>query len=540
MHFNWNDILLLLRLLLDILLVWAVIYAGIRIIRNNNRTIQIVKGLLAVFLVKLTAMVLNLQGANFLLNIFLNWGVILVMIILQPEIRGMLEKMGTTNSLFRSPTPAAQTNHMIDELMTALENMSRSKTGALITLQMNQSMQDYEETGIPMDSDVSSELLETIFQYGTPMHDGAVIIEGNKIATAAAYYPSTSKDLPSKYGARHRAAVGISEVTDSITIVVSEETGAISVANRGQLIQYNPSALRRFLTNRLIPEETPQNTSVLTPVINTVRSYSSQLGRQKNSQNGGHNDDRVKPVEVVDLRNPEGREAKAQKEASDVRQFRADQEAKARKEDQEEAQHARLEPRRPRQIPGHKKPVRPVRKEQNASPVPLTQQTRAAVQKTEISASAFENPLLHPSSQTVQKKDSEADPASTGADSPSDEAAGKVLSRVQNRSEPIAALDQTLDTPVSQPVPSQPSDEAGDGSQPAQSQPSDLAEDGSQSSAAAQTSAEEPAFLNPFLPPEQAKEQLAETLQEEDGSLCAADIFGGTSGSSGGPEKGGS
>lgn len=319
MSFEWNDIYLLLRLILDILFVWMLVYAGIRIIRNNNRTIQIVKGIVVIFAVKLLAMLLNLNAANYLLSTFLNWSVILILIVLQPEIRGMLEKVGKSNTFFASGIPATRTAHMIDELMTAVENMSKSKTGALITLQMGQSMQDYEETGIEMGSDVSSELLETIFQYGTPMHDGAVIIEGDKVATAAAYYPSTSRDLPSKYGARHRAAVGISEVTDSITLVVSEETGNISVAQRGVLTQYNPQALRRFLTNKLIPEETEPaaNNSVLSPMINTVRNYTDSLSRNaahsknerkaarnssKPKNDKARNDDRIKPMAVIDMR----------------------------------------------------------------------------------------------------------------------------------------------------------------------------------------------------------------------------------------------
>lgn len=305
---NWNDAILLLRLVLDILVVWTLIYTGLKIIRNNNRTIQIVKGILAVFLIKLAATILQLKTVSYLLDIFLNWGVIFVLIILQPEIRGMLEKVGKTNAGFSS-LPAARTERMIDQLTTAVEDMSRSKTGALITLQMGQSLQDYVQTGIPMDSDVTSELLETIFQYGTPMHDGAVIIEGDKLACAAAYFPSTSRDLPSKYGARHRAAVGISEVTDSITLVVSEETGTISVAQKGVLTPYNPAALRRFLTNKLIPEDQPRTNSVLQPVINTARNLSNSLGRSAKQETARKNDDRIKPLEVVNMLD-EGKEKK--------------------------------------------------------------------------------------------------------------------------------------------------------------------------------------------------------------------------------------
>lgn len=296
---TWNDAILLIRVVLDVLVVWTLIYAGMKIIGTNSRTIQIVKGILAIFLIKLLSMWLQLKTVNYLLDIFLNLGMFFVLIILQPEIRAMLEKVGKTNTAYSSTLPAAQTEHLIDELMQAVEDMSKSKTGALITLQMGQSLEDYAQTGITMDSDVTSELLETIFQYGTPMHDGAVIIDGDKLACAAAYFPSTSRDLPSKYGARHRAAVGISEVTDSITLVVSEETGNISVAQKGVLTQYNPTALRRFLVNRLIPEEEPRKDSMLQPMIDTAKNFSNSFTRK--GQENRKKDDRVKPLEVVNM-----------------------------------------------------------------------------------------------------------------------------------------------------------------------------------------------------------------------------------------------
>lgn len=296
-----SDIELILRLILDVCVLWALIYAGMRIIRNNSRTIQIVKGILGLLLFKLFADVLQLKTISYLLEFVLRWGMIIVLIVLQPEIRSMLEKMGKTNDSYAPDLPAERINHMINELVKAVSDMSKTKTGALITLQMRQSLEDYAKTGIQMDSDVTSELLETIFQYGTPMHDGAVIIDGDKIECAAAYYPSTAKDLPSKYGARHRAAVGISEVSDSITLVVSEETGNISVAQKGTLTQYTPESLYRYLTSRLgKSNETRQ--SMFQPVINATRNLSSSFGKkQHRAEKTEKVDDRVKPLEVVNL-----------------------------------------------------------------------------------------------------------------------------------------------------------------------------------------------------------------------------------------------
>lgn len=300
MSVSASNIGFLIRLVLDILAVWALIYAGLRIVRNNSRTIQIVKGILIIVLVKLLAVWLGLNALNFLIELFLNWGVFVILIVLQPEIRAMLEKVGKSTTLLTSNVSVSQIQQMINELVEACSAMSKSKTGALITIQQSQSLADFVRTGIAMDSDVSTELLGTIFQYGTPMHDGAVIIVGNKIACAAAYFPPTTKDLPSKYGARHRAAVGISEITDSITIIVSEETGNISVAVNGQLTQYPPEGLQRFLTIILVPQD--EDTNPILPMINR--------SRPKSKNKVVNNDERVKALEIVNLYEPKNKEGK--------------------------------------------------------------------------------------------------------------------------------------------------------------------------------------------------------------------------------------
>lgn len=306
MDFSINDVWIWLQLLLDILAVSTVLYSGLRIIRNNSRTIQIFKGILVVILIKLLALALGLHALNWLIDTFLNWGVVAVLILFQPEIRSMLEKVGKTTAIFSQNVSVSQISGMVDELVESCSAMSRTKTGALITIQMTQSLQDYIETGITMDAEVSSELLGTIFQYGTPMHDGAVIIQGVKIACAAAYFPPTARDLPTRYGARHRAAVGISEITDSITIIVSEETGAISVAMRGQLTQYSPDALHRFLMNKLAaPEE--EAAFSMEPVLNTARKVGFNIPRRDLPQEKPR-DERIKPLEVDDFYNAGGKD----------------------------------------------------------------------------------------------------------------------------------------------------------------------------------------------------------------------------------------
>ena len=297
MSFNWSDIKFIVQLIFDILIVWLLLYSALRVLRNNARTIQIIKGALVILLIKGISTFFHLTAVSYIIDIFLNWGVVLVIVIFQPEIRGMLEKVGKSSTMFANLS-SVQCEDMIQNVVDACESMSKTKTGALITIQQSHSLDDFVQTGVNMGSEVSSELLGTIFQYGTPMHDGAVIIQGNKIACAAAYFPTTTKDLPSKYGARHRAAVGISEITDSITIVVSEETGNISVATNGQLTQYSSAALKRYLQNCLLPksgDETNTN-SFLDPVIKTAKNFTTRNTKKQEKII----DERITPINVID------------------------------------------------------------------------------------------------------------------------------------------------------------------------------------------------------------------------------------------------
>ena len=246
-----NDVLNVVRALLDVGLVWAVIFFGLRIVRNNSRTVQIFKGILFIFIVKGLAMLIGLTTINYIADMVLSWGVIVMVVIFQPEIRMLLEKLGKTSVLTRlAALSSNEKEHLVEELVKDCTQMSASKTGALISLEQGQDLSDYIKTGTSMNSIVSSELLCSIFQYGTPLHDGAVIIRGVRIACAAAYFPPTTKELPTSYGARHRAAVGISEITDSITIIVSEETGTISIAEAGELKSYTSEELRDYLMTR--------------------------------------------------------------------------------------------------------------------------------------------------------------------------------------------------------------------------------------------------------------------------------------------------
>ena len=245
------------RMFFDILFMWLLIYYTIKIVRNNSRTIQIFKGIVLVLVIKAVANIFGLNTVGWVADMFVSWGFIAVIIIFQPEIRSLLEKLGKSNVFSRISTLSGnEREHLVDELVKTVMILSKDQTGALITLEQSQSLNDFVKTGTPMNSMVTTELLTAIFVTSTPLHDGAVIIQGDRLACASAYFPPTSQELPSRYGARHRAAIGISEITDSVTIVVSEETGNISIAEGGKIVTVSKKELRDYLLRVVCNEET--------------------------------------------------------------------------------------------------------------------------------------------------------------------------------------------------------------------------------------------------------------------------------------------
>jgi len=174
-----------------------------------------------------------------------------MIIIFQPEIRTLLEKMGQTKNENKKVISNDEKERLMDELVNAITTLSKEQTGALITFERSQPLSDYINTGTKINADIKSELLLTIFWEGTPLHDGATIIQGDNVVCAAAFYPPTNQELSPRYGARHRAALGISEITDSLTVVVSEETGTISFAVNGKLKKIPAKELRASLVNEL-------------------------------------------------------------------------------------------------------------------------------------------------------------------------------------------------------------------------------------------------------------------------------------------------
>ena len=244
------------RIILDIGIMWFILYYAIMFVRNNSRTIQIFKGIIFILVFNGIARILGLSTVQYFSNMIISWGFLAVIIIFQPEIRAALERIGKTNTFSKITSLLAnEKENLVNQIYEAAMTLSKEKIGALISIEQSSSLQDYIKTGIAVNATVSKELLCSIFMTTTPLHDGAVIIQGDKIACASAYFPPTSINLSSRYGARHRAGLGISEVSDALTIVVSEETSAISIAENGRIFTVNEKQLKEYLRKVICNEE---------------------------------------------------------------------------------------------------------------------------------------------------------------------------------------------------------------------------------------------------------------------------------------------
>lgn len=225
--------------LIDILIVSVIVYYLINLIRET-RAMQLVKGIIFLFMAFFLSQWLKLNALNYILGGAMQIGAFAVIVIFQPELRNLLERMGRFKVGriidFASDTTEDDLHRVIDSIAQAAANMSATKTGALIVMERATRLGEYISTGTMLDANVSSGLLENIFVPNTPLHDGAVIIRNNKIVTAGCLLPLTANNSLSRdLGTRHRAAIGLSEVTDAVIIVVSEETGKISIALNGSL-----------------------------------------------------------------------------------------------------------------------------------------------------------------------------------------------------------------------------------------------------------------------------------------------------------------
>lgn len=222
--------------LLDILIVAYFIYRLIKALAGT-KIMSLIQGVVFFIILKFVAEWIGFTTITYLMNQVITYGVIACVVIFAPEIRSGLEKFGRSTQVFSQTQQVSDEEKLVEALLKSVAYMSPRKIGALISIERTQTLQEYISTGIPLDADISSQLLINIFIPNTPLHDGAVIISGNKIATACSYLPlSESMAISKEFGTRHRAAIGLSENSDALTIVVSEETGGISITSKGEFL----------------------------------------------------------------------------------------------------------------------------------------------------------------------------------------------------------------------------------------------------------------------------------------------------------------
>lgn len=258
--FSWGNLFSweMLTNVIDILIVTLVIYQLIKIVRGTKVN-ELLKGIFVILFIKFVSSIFDLHTTEYIIDFVIQWSALALIIIFQPELRRGLGHLGR-GSVFGKKESINPSESLAEHLTKSVQYMSKRRIGALISIEMETGLDDYIDTGIQMNSDVSSELLINIFIPNTPLHDGAVIIKDYQIASAASYLPlSESSTIPKKLGTRHRAAIGLSEVTDAVTIIVSEETGEVSVSRRGNLTtEMSIEDFREYLNKNIVNQEETQ------------------------------------------------------------------------------------------------------------------------------------------------------------------------------------------------------------------------------------------------------------------------------------------
>ena len=256
---------MLLKNIIDISLVWVIFYYILKNFTSNVKMSLLIKGVFVIIIVKLFSDYIGLTTVGWLLEYVIEWGPLALIIIFQPEIRGALEQIGRSQLLGRHKVLTVdEREKLVYELIQAIDYCRKSRIGALVVLERDVSLSDYIDKAKPLYADLTSELLISVFFPNNPLHDGAVIIQGNRISCAGAVFPTSNNiKLNKRLGTRHRAALGIAEETDAISVVVSEETGRISIAVKGELF-YNLTLddARMMLIDELRPK-TPEMDSRL-------------------------------------------------------------------------------------------------------------------------------------------------------------------------------------------------------------------------------------------------------------------------------------
>jgi diadenylate cyclase len=235
-----DSIIELVKKFADVLIVWFILYYILKNLRKNVKMTLLFKGIIIIFVLKLVSNFFGLVTINFIMSYIIEWGPLAIVIIFQPEIRNVLEQLGRSQLLGRHKVLTVdERERVVYEIVNAVEYLKKMRIGALIVIERNNSLQDYIERSKKIYGDITSDLLIAIFFPNNPLHDGGLIIQGDKITSAGAVFPtSDSLKISKRLGTRHRAALGISEESDCLALVVSEETGRISIAIGGEL-HYN-------------------------------------------------------------------------------------------------------------------------------------------------------------------------------------------------------------------------------------------------------------------------------------------------------------
>ncbi|PWM38528.1 MAG: TIGR00159 family protein [Clostridiales bacterium] len=253
--------------ILDILMVAFLLYYIIKLVRDT-RANQLVKGILLLLVLYAVVTTMPFKAMGFIMKALLQVGAFALVVVFQPELRRMLEKVGRTKLPFglfsaggQDERQQLEVRRMIDEVAQACESLSRHRTGALMVFEMQTKLGEIIRTGTVIDAYPSAEMIGNIFYVGSPLHDGAMVIRGARLYAAGCFLPLTeNNDLSKELGTRHRASIGMSENSDAIVLVVSEETGVISVARNGVLTRnYTPETLGDYLRANLLPQENAQS-----------------------------------------------------------------------------------------------------------------------------------------------------------------------------------------------------------------------------------------------------------------------------------------
>ena len=240
--------------IIDIIVVAIIIYELIMLTRQTRGS-AVLKGLVVLLLIVGVSNLLGLTALNWLLMNIISNGAVVLVILFQPELRKALEQMGRGAILEKNREDKSEEARVVDEMVRCMTNLSRRRVGALIVFEQKTGLQDVIETGISIDAKVSSELLENIFEPNTPLHDGAVVVRGFRVMAGACILTLTEgAGISHELGTRHRAAIGVSENTDAVALIVSEETGIISMAKAGKLTRHlDQKSLREILTGMYEP-----------------------------------------------------------------------------------------------------------------------------------------------------------------------------------------------------------------------------------------------------------------------------------------------